>query len=297
MRRPLFTGAATAIVTPFTDEGVNLNAFRRLIDFQIAGDIDGIVALGTTGEASTQSEIERDMVTACAIEHISGRVPLIVGTGSNDTAHAIRMSKRAQELGADGLLVVTPYYNKTTQAGLIAHFTAIADAVSIPVIIYNVPSRTSLNMLPQTFAALKAHPNIWGVKEASGDITQITELARLCPELAIYSGNDDHVLPMLSVGGLGVITTVGNIAPREMHMLCKAYFDGDIAASRAVQFKVNPLVKALFNEVNPIPVKTALSLMGYDAGPLRLPLVPMTEGNLAVLKREMATFGLLPESN
>jgi len=290
----LFTGSGVALVTPFRGDEIDFDAFGRLINWQIESGTDALIVCGTTGEPSTMSVEEREAAISFAIKRAAGRVPVIAGTGSNDTRECVALSIRAEELGADGLLVVTPYYNKTTQAGMIAHFTAVADAVSLPIIIYNVPVRTGLNMLPATMAALAKHKNICGMKEASGDITQITELMRLCgDQIALYSGNDDHVLPLLSLGGQGVISVLANVAPRETHDLVAKYLVGDIAGSRALQFKYNPLVKNLFTEVNPIPVKAALEMMGVISGELRLPLVPMSDGNRAALKAEMQGLGIL----
>ena len=294
MNDRLFTGSGVALVTPFRDDAIDFEAFGRLIDWQIESGTDALIACGTTGEPSTMTAEEREAAISFAVERAAGRVPVIAGTGSNDTRECAQLSIRAEALGADGLLLVTPYYNKTTQAGLIAHFTAVADCVSIPIIIYNVPVRTGLNMLPATMAALAEQPNICGMKEASGDITQITELMRLCgDQIALYSGNDDHILPLLSLGGQGVISVLANVAPRETHDLVAKYLAGDIAGSRALQFKYNPLVKNLFTEVNPIPVKAALEMMGMISGELRLPLVPMSDGNRAALGAEMEKLGIL----
>lgn len=294
MNRRLFTGSGVALVTPFTRDGVDFDAYGRLIDFQIAGGTDALIACGTTGEPSTMTSKEKEQVIGYAISRAAGRVPVIAGTGCNDTRESIEQSKHAQAMGADALLVVTPYYNKTTQPGLIAHYRAIADAVTIPVIVYNVPTRTGLNMLPQTFATLAEHENICGMKEASANIEQITELMRLCGErVALYSGNDDHVVPLLSLGGQGVISVVANIAPRDTHDMVVKYLSGDLSGSLELQFRLNPLTKQLFSEVNPIPVKTALSLMGMCGGELRLPLVPMEAANLEKLKAAMRTYGLI----
>lgn len=294
MDRRLFTGSGVALVTPFAGEQVDWPALGRLIDWQIEMGTDAIIVCGTTGEPSTMTYAEKERVVAFSVERVAGRVPLIAGTGGNNTREAIEQSAAAQRLGADALLMVTPYYNKTTQAGLIAHFTAVADAVSIPIILYNVPGRTGLNLLPATAAKLCEHPNIAGVKEASANIEQITELARLCgARIALYSGNDDHVLPLLSLGGQGVISVVANVAPREVHEMVASYFGGDIEGCRAMQFLLNPLTKQLFSEVNPIPVKAALSMMGKCTGELRLPLVPISEGNRQALAAAMRDFGLL----
>lgn len=291
----VFTGCATALVTPFTEDGLNLEAFGRLIDWQIKHGIDGLVVCGTTGEPSTMTAEERDQAIGFAVERVAGRVPVIAGVGGNDTREVVAATRRAEALGADALLAVTPYYNKTTQDGLIAHFTAVADATALPVILYNVPARTGLNITPATLDALADHPRIAAVKEASGDITQITEIFRTCHDrLAIYSGNDDHVVPFLGLGGEGVISVVSNVAPRDMHDLVATFLTGDLATSRALQFKLNPLTQALFSEVSPIPVKTALNLMGMHAGPLRLPLVPMRADHRERLELTMQALGILP---
>ena len=290
----IFTGAGVALCTPFTQDGVNFDAFGKLIDFQIDGGTDALIVNGTTGEPSTMSEEEKRAALSFALERTAGRIPVIAGTGGNDTKKVIAASIEAQKMGADALLIVTPYYNKATQKGLIAHYTAVADAVDIPIIVYNVPGRTGLNMLPETLAALAEHPNIAGMKEASGNLAQVSEMARLCGDKCdLYSGEDGLVVPLLSVGGKGVISVVSNIAPRIMHDMVEKFLSGDIAGARELQFKVNPLAAALFCEVNPIPAKTALRLIGIDAGPLRLPRTEMSDANLARLKREMQAFGLI----
>jgi len=294
MNARVFTGSGVALTTPFTQDSINLSALGKLIEWQIESGSDALIACGTTGEPSTMTEEEKLEVIRFTVDTAAGRVPVIAGVGGNDTRETVAMSIKAQALGADGLLAVTPYYNKTTQRGLVAHFLAIAEAVELPIIIYNVPVRTGLNMLPETLCQLSQHPNICGMKEASADITQITEMMRLCGErIALYSGCDDHVLPLLSLGGQGVISVVADIAPREMHDLVATFLAGDTARSRELQFRLNPLTKQLFTEVNPIPVKTALRLMGYDMGPLRLPLVDMAEANLTNLTKAMKEFGLL----
>ncbi len=293
MANAVFKGSGVAIVTPFTKDGVNIKAYCELIEFQLAEGTDAIIACGTTGEPSTMSADEKRQTIRRAVEVVNGRVPVIAGTGGNDTKKVIADSLAAKELGADALLIVTPYYNKATQGGMVEHYNMITREVGLPVIIYNVPARTGLNMLPNTLFELSKNPLIAGMKEASANIEQITEMARLCPDLPLYSGNDDHILPLLSLGGLGVISVLANVAPRDTHELVMAFLNGDIAKSRQLQFKVNPLVKQLFSEVNPIPVKTALELMGYDVGPLRMPLTPMTEGNKAKLVACMKEYGLI----
>ncbi len=290
----LFTGAGVAIVTPFTEDNkLNCIKLAELIDWQIEQGTDAIIACGTTGESPTLSDEEHKQVIACTIETVNKRVPVIAGSGSNDTAYAVELSKHAEGMGVDGLLCITPYYNKPTQRGLIANFTAIADAVDIPIIMYNVPGRTGVNLLPETVATLAEHKNICAVKEASGNISQVAEIARLVPEdFYLYSGNDDMIVPLMSLGGSGVISVVANIAPKDTHEMAQAYLDGDVETARNAQLKMKPLIDALFCETNPIPVKTAMNLMGLDVGQLRLPLVDMEEKNLARLKRELQAYGL-----
>ncbi len=294
MAKALFQGCGAALVTPFTHDGVNLPALDKLIDFQMANGADALVACGTTGEPSTMSQEEQELVIARTVERVNGRIPVIAGTGGNDTKKTMALAKRAKALGADAQLCVTPYYNKTTQQGLIAHYTALADEGSLPIIIYNVPSRTGLNMQPKTLAAIAKHENIIAMKEASGDIAQCADMIRLCGrDIAFYSGNDDVVLPAMALGFDGVISVASNIVPKQMGELVKAFLRGDIKAARNLQFTLDPLIDALFMEVNPIPVKTAMNLMGMDMGPLRLPLYDMAEENLAVLKAEMKKAGLI----
>ena len=290
----VFTGSAVAIITPFTANGVNFDTYKKLIDFQIENGTDAILTCGTTGEPSTMSEAEKQDTIKCAIQSVGKRVPVIAGTGGNCTASVIAASKKAQELGADALLVVTPYYNKCTQNGLVAHFKAIADEVDLPMILYNVPPRTGLNILPATLNALAGYKSIVAIKEASGDIAQLTEMTRLCLDrMDFYSGEDAIVVPLLALGGIGVITVAGNVVPDMMHNMVAEYLNGNIAASRELQFKVNPLVAALFCETNPIPVKAALNLMGVCEATVRMPLTPMEEGNLNRLTKEMAALGLI----
>ncbi|AEE95934.1 4-hydroxy-tetrahydrodipicolinate synthase [Mahella australiensis] len=288
----VFTGSGVALVTPFTKDGVNFDALEQMIEFQIAGGTDALIVCGTTGEPSTMTAKEKHDTIKFSIERVNHRIPVIAGTGGNNTAEVIEASVDAQQLGADALLIVTPYYNKTTQKGLVEHYTAIANAVDIPIIIYNVPSRTGLNMTPSTLEKLSHVRNIAGMKEASGNIVQVAEMARLCSDrIDIYSGNDDQVVPILSLGGKGVISVVANIAPKDTHDMVIKFLNGDIEGSRQLQFKLNPLVEALFIEVNPIPVKTALNLMGFNAGNLRLPLTEMSESNLAFLRQRMIEYG------
>ena len=295
MRNPVFTGACVAIVTPFTDDNkVDFDQFGQLIERQIAAGTDAICVCGTTGESATLSEEEHSAVIRYAIKKVNKRIPVIAGTGSNCTATAIKLSKEAEKDGADGLLLVTPYYNKATQKGLIAHYTAIAKAVSLPIILYNVPSRTGCNLQPETIAALvKNVKNIVGVKEASGNISQIAKVKLLCgDDIDLYSGNDDQVVPILSLGGIGVISVLSNVAPKETHNMVMDYLNGDVDKARQMQLKAIPLIDALFSEVNPIPVKKALNLMGWEAGPLRAPLTEMEASHAEVLKKTMKDFGI-----
>ena len=293
-KRVIFTGSATAMVTPFTDGGLNLKALDRLVDYQLAGGTDALVVCGTTGEPSTMDISEEAVVISRTVERVAGRIPVIAGAGSNDTAFAIEISKEAEEAGADALLLVTPYYNKTSQAGLIAHYTAIANAVTLPCIIYNVPSRTGVNLQPATLAELAKLPNVNAVKEASGNISQVADVAALCgEELNIYSGNDDQIVPILSLGGKGVISVLSNVAPQQAHDICAAWFSGDTAKSLELQLKALPLCHALFADVNPIPVKWAMNRLGWNAGPLRLPLVEPSAAVQQSLENEMKAYGVL----
>lgn len=292
----LFTGAGVAIVTPMNADGsVNYEKLAELIEFQIANETDSIIICGTTGESATLSEEEHSEVIRFCIEKVNHRIPVIAGTGSNCTETAIKLSKEAEADGADGLLVVTPYYNKATQAGLIAHFTKIANAVNIPIILYNVPSRTGCNIKPATAAKLfKDVENIVGIKEASGDISQVAELAALTEgKMDIYSGNDDQVVPIMSLGGKGVISVLSNVAPKQAHDIPTLYLNGDVKKACEMQLEAIEMIKALFIEVNPIPVKHALNLMGYEVGPLRGPLSPMEPQNLEALRKAMVNYGLI----
>ena len=276
--KQLFTGVGTALITPFQDGKVDEEAFVRLIEFQIREGVSALIVAGTTGEGSTLSGEEHARLIALAVETVKGRVPVIAGTGSNDTAAAIRKTRAACEAGADGVLLVTPYYNKTTQRGLIAHYRAIADASEKPCILYNVPGRTGLNMLPETVAALADHPRIAAVKEASGNISQVARIRRLCgDQVAIYSGNDDQTLPMLSLGALGVISVASNVLPREMSDLCALWFAGKTREAEKAQLRLLDVMNTLMSETNPIPVKAACARMGYGKNEVRLPLVPMEE--------------------
>ena len=293
---PIFKGAGVAIVTPFTqDDKVNFEELGKMIDFQIAGGTDAIIICGTTGESSTLTHEEHDECIKFAVEHTAGRVPVIAGTGSNSTAEAIRLSTHAQNNGADALLLVTPYYNKATQKGLIQHYTAIANSVDLPIILYNVPSRTGVNILPQTVVTLaKNVKNIVAIKEASGNISQVAELAALADGcIDIYSGNDDQVVPLLSLGGVGVISVLSNVMPKLTHDMVMSYLNGDVKLSRQLQLSVMNLNKALFCEVNPIPVKEALNMMGWNAGAVRSPLCEMEPQHKELLRKELAAMKLI----
>ncbi|HHW69760.1 MAG TPA: 4-hydroxy-tetrahydrodipicolinate synthase [Clostridiales bacterium] len=290
----IFKGSCVALSTPFTSDGINYATFGELIDFQISEGTDAILVCGTTGEPPTMTLKERNEAIKFAVDRVNGRIPVIAGTGGNNTKSVIEASIEAQKLGVDGLLIVTPYYNKTTQKGLIAHYTAIAESVELPIIIYNVPGRTGLNMTPTTLYELSKIENIVGIKEASGNISQVVEMARLCEgSIDLYSGNDDMVVPLLSVGGKGVISVVANIAPKDTHEMVYSFLTGNIEKSYKLQFKLKPLIDALFLEVNPIPVKAALNLMGFKMGSPRLPLIEISDDNLNILKQRMEEYGLL----
>ncbi len=295
MKQTVFAGAATAIITPLNEQGVDYEQFARLIEWQIAEGIDAIVVVGTTGEGPTLTDEEHREVIRFCVEKVAGRVPVIAGTGSNDVAYAISLTRFACEVGADAMLLVTPYYNKATQEGLIRSFTAIADASTKPCILYNVPSRTGCNLQPATLAKLAEHPRIAGVKEASGNISQVAQIAALCGDkLDIYSGNDDQIVPILSLGGKGVISVLSNLMPKETSLLCHRYFDGQVKDAADMQLRYLPLIDALFCEVNPIPVKAAMAAMGYGENYLRLPLTPMEpqhEATLLALMREHQLIG------
>lgn len=295
MKKPVFTGAAVAIITPMHADGsVNYEELGRIIENQIAHQTDAIVICGTTGESPALDHEEHTECIRYTVKKVAGRVPVIAGTGSNDTRYAIQLSQQAQEDGADALLLVTPYYNKTSQAGLVAHYTAIANAVDLPCILYNVPSRTGCNLQPATLAELAKLPNINAVKEASGNISQVAEIAELCGEnLNIYSGNDDQIVPLMALGGKGVISVLSNVAPRYTHDLCAKWLDGDTAGSLEMQLKALPLCKALFADVNPIPVKWAMNRLGWQAGACRLPLVAPSAAVQERLETAMRDFGLL----
>ena len=286
MKDIIFKGCGTAIATPFTEEGVNLKEFSRMVENQINEGVDAIIVCGTTGEAATMTVEERLQTIECAIKTARGRVPIIAGTGSNNTKAVIEMNKKVKELGADGLLIVTPYYNKTTQKGLIEHYRVIAENTDLPIIMYSVPSRTGVNIAPETCLELSKIKNIVAIKEASGNLSQIAEIAHLCGDnLTIYSGNDDQIIPILSLGGMGVISVLSNIKPKYTHDMCQNYFDGKIEEARKMQLDSIPLIKALFSEVNPIPVKAALNMIGFNYGIPRLPLIEMTEQGKEKLKK------------
>ena len=280
MKKILFKGVASAVPTPFDENGVNVKVFTDFLKFQIENNIDAIVVCGTTGESSTMTELEKITAIKCAVETSNGKVPVTAGTGSNNTKQAIHMSKVAQKLGVDAVLLVTPYYNKTTQLGLITHYTAIAESIDIPIIIYNVPSRTGINISPETCLELSKIDNIVAIKEASGNISQVADIAHLCGnDLTIYSGNDDQVIPICSLGGVGVISVLSNIKPKLVHDMVLDFLNGNIEKSKNTQLSVLPLVHNLFSEVNPIPVKSALNLLGFDFGVPRLPLIELGDIN------------------
>lgn len=295
MKKKIFTGAGVAICTPMNSDGsINFPLFEEFIDYQIESGTDAIIVCGTTGEAATMDHDEHVKTIETCVKKVDGRVPVIAGTGSNDTRYALELSNEAERLGVDGLLMVTPYYNKTSQAGLIQHYTYVADRVKTPIILYNVPSRTGCNIQPATYAELAKHPNIVATKEANGDIASVAQTMNLCgDDLAVYSGNDDQITAMLSLGSSGVISVLSNIMPKETHDICRFFFDGNVKASRDLQVRLIHLVNALFSDVNPIPVKEALNMLGKNFGPCRMPLAPMGDAAKAVLRRRMSEIGLL----
>ena len=294
MKKVLFRGCGTAIATPFTEDNINLTEFAKLVEYQINEGIDAIIVCGTTGESSTMTLEEKKALVKFSVELIDKRVPLIVGAGSNNTATSIEMSQYAESVGADGLLLVTPYYNKTTQEGLIHHYNSIANKTTLPIILYNVPSRTGLNILPETCLELSKTENIVAIKEASGNISQIAKIAALCGNnLSIYSGNDDQNIPILSLGGIGAISVLSNVAPRFTHNMIYDFLNGNIEKARFAQLQSLELIESLFCEVNPIPVKTALNMMGYNFGKPRLPLIDMSESGKQRLKKSLENFNLL----
>lgn len=293
MKNLPFTGSGVAIVTPFKNGKINFDKLGELIEYHIANETDAIIVCGTTGESAAMPDAEHISAIEYAVDKAKGRIPIIAGAGSNDTQHGINLSKEAQKAGADALLSVTPYYNKATQKGLVQHYTALASAVDIPLILYNVPSRTGVNLLPETLLKLSEVDNIVGVKEAGGNVSQVAKIAALCGDkIAIYSGDDDIIVPVMSLGGVGVISVVANIMPKETHDITARCFAGDYKGARELQLKMYDLIKALFIEVNPIPVKTAMNLLGFEVGELRLPLCEMEEHNEAVLRRELEKLGL-----
>ena len=292
MRNPIFIGAGVAIVTPFTDNGVDYEKLGELIDFQINEGIKSLIICGTTGESSTMPDSEHKAVIKYAVDKVNKRIPVVAGTGSNDTRHAIELTQYAEEVGADAILSVTPYYNKTTQKGLIAHYTAIAESVKIPIILYNVPGRTGVNIEPETVKALSMLDNIVAVKECN--LSQVGDIVNLCgDDITVYSGNDNNVLPLLSLGGKGVISVMANIIPKETNEMVQKFLNGDIDGSREIQLRTLKLIKYLFIEVNPIPIKAAMNLLGMNVGKCRLPLVEMSDNNKELLKQALIDYNLL----
>lgn len=294
MKPIIFKGCGTALATPFDENGINFKVFEEMIENQIKNNVDALIVCGTTGESATMTEKERKDAIKFVVDIAKKRVPVIAGTGSNNTIQAIAMTKYAEEVGCDGCLVVTPYYNKTTQAGLVAHYKAIAESTKLPIILYSVASRTGVNILPETCLELSKIPNIVAIKEASGNISQITKIKQLCKDnLNIYSGNDDQVIPILSVGGIGVISVLSNVAPKYTHDMCMKFFDGNLKEALDMQLKALDLISSLFSEVNPIPVKHALKLAGFDFGLPRLPLVELTDKNKDILEKAMNGMNLI----
>ena len=295
MKKTIFKGAGVAIVTPMNNDGtVNYDTLEKLIDFQLKNSTDAIIVCGTTGESATLNQSERNKVIEFTLKQVNGKIPVIAGSGSNNTETALRLSKEAEEMGVDGLLIVTPYYNKTSQSGLIKHYEYIADRVSCPIILYNVPSRTGVNILPQTYKHLSLHPNICAAKEAGGDLSAVAKIASLCgDDLDIYSGNDDQILPVLSLGGIGVISVLSNVCPKECHNIVAEFLKGNISEAKSLQLKYIDLIDALFCDVNPVPVKAALNLMGYSCGECRMPLGTLSQESLDKLKNAMVNCGLI----
>ena len=294
MKKEIFTGAAVAIITPFNDEGINYEELKKLIDFNIENGTDAIVIAGTTGESATMSDEEHKAVIKFTVDYVNKRVPVIAGTGSNDTLYAVGLSQYAEEVGVDGLLIVTPYYNKTTQSGLVKHYNYIADRVNIPIILYNVPSRTGINIKPETYAKLAQHKNIVATKEANGNISEIAQTVSLCKDnLTVYSGNDDQIIPILSLGGKGVISVVSNITPNIVHSIVKEYLDGNRARSLDLYFNYLELMNSMFIDVNPIPVKEAMNMMGFKVGNCRLPLYQLNDKNKEILLKTLNKYNLI----
>ena len=295
MKRPIFTGSATALVTPFNDSGeLDLNTLGALIDWQAESGTDGLVVCATTGECATLSDREWEQVVDYTLTRVNGRIPVLAGIGRNDTRQTVYLYKAARKLGVQGVLAVTPYYNKTTQTGLLRHYTTVADSADIPMLLYNVPSRTGMTITADTYALLAGHPNIYGVKEASGDFSLILKTKALCPEdFAIYSGNDDQIVPILALGGVGVISTMANVIPKESHDICAFWQEGKREDAAKLQIACQPLIEALFREVNPIPVKAALAMMGKCGGYLRQPLTEISPGTLEQLRKTLFTMNLI----
>ena len=288
MKKIIFKGCGTAIATPFNEQGVNLQEFARLVEEQIKNGVDSIIVCGTTGEAATMTEEERLKTIECAVKVSNGRIPIIAGTGANNTKAVIEMNKKVEKIGVDGVLIVTPYYNKTTQKGLIIHYKEIAKSTTLPIILYNVPGRTGVNIKPETALELSKIENIVAIKEASGDLSQVAKIANLCRDnLNIYSGNDDQIIPILSLGGLGVISVLSNVRPKYTHDMCYNFFNKETEKATKMQIDAVPLISALFSEVNPIPVKEALNIEGYDFGEPRLPLIKLSEENRKILENEL----------
>ena len=293
MKKPVFEGVATALITPLTPDGIDYTAFERLINWQIDEGVNALVVCGTTGESSTLTDEEHRKAIEFAVKCAGGRVPVIAGTGSNDTAYALKLTEFSCKAGVDGVLAVTPYYNKATQKGLIKMYSALADKATVPVILYNVPSRTGVNLLPETVAELAKHPNINGIKEANGNISAVAETAQLCKDsINIYSGNDDQTVPIMSLGGKGCISVLSNLLPAETALMCRKMLDGDTKSATELQLKYLPLIKALFSEVNPIPVKAAMSAMGFCENYLRMPLTQMEDAHKEILLNEMRKCGI-----
>lgn len=295
MKNRIFTGAGVALITPMNEDmTVNYDKLGELIDFQIENHTDAIIICGTTGESSTLSDVEHRDVIKYAVDRVNHRIPVIAGTGSNDTSYCVELSQEAERLGVDGLLLVTPYYNKTSQRGLIKHYQTVADSVNLPIILYSVASRTGVNIAPETCAALAKHKNIVAVKEASGNISQVAKIRKLCgDELDVYSGNDDQIVPILSLGGIGVISVLSNVMPKETHDICQLYFDGKVQESAKLQLELLDVINDLFIDVNPIPVKEAMNLMGMNVGQCRLPLFETTEENKAKLAESLKAVGVI----
>lgn len=291
MKKIIFKGCGTAIATPFNEQGVNLDEFAKLVEDQIQNEVDSIIVCGTTGEAATMTEQERLQTIECAVKESNGRIPIIAGTGSNNTKAVIDMNKKVEKIGVDAVLVVTPYYNKTTQQGLIMHYTEIAKNTTLPIILYNVPGRTGVNIKPETALELSKIENIVAIKEASGDLSQIAKIVNLCKDnLNIYSGNDDQIIPILSLGGIGVISVLSNVRPKYTHDMCYNFFNKETEKAAKMQIDAIPLINALFSEVNPIPVKEALNILGYNFGEPRLPLIKLSEENRKKIENELKSL-------